>query len=86
MRRTLATLIVAAIATVGLPAQEPAQEPTLDVVLGRAAAYVTDYQKRLQGIPVHVVHFCTSDVRICQERLACDRSIVVYALSTGDPR
>jgi len=44
--RALVTLIVAAIATVGLRADEP----TLDVVLARVAVYVADYQKRLQGI------------------------------------
>ena len=40
------TLIVAAIATAGLRADEP----TLEVVLARAAVYVASYQKRLQGI------------------------------------
>ena len=46
MRRALVTLVAAAAAAVGVGAQEP----TLDVVLARAAAYVADYQKRLQGI------------------------------------
>lgn len=46
MGRALARLIVAAIATVGLGSDEPA----LDVVLARAAVYVADYQRRLQGI------------------------------------
>ena len=46
MRRALASLIVAAIATAGVGADEP----TLEVVLARAAVYVADYQKRLQGI------------------------------------
>ena len=40
------TLIGAAIATVGLHADQL----TLDVVLARAAVYVADYEKRLQGI------------------------------------
>jgi hypothetical protein len=47
MRRVFASLIVAAFATAGIGA---AEEPTLDLVLARAAAYVADYQKRLQGI------------------------------------
>src|SRR6187402_3434014 len=46
MRRFLVTLIVAIWAIVAANAQEP----SLDVVLARAAAYVADYQKRLQGI------------------------------------
>ncbi len=46
MGRALAGLIVAAMASTGLAADQP----TLDVVLARAAAYVADYQKRLQGI------------------------------------
>ena len=46
MRRAVAALVVvAALATVR--AQE---EPPLDVVLARAAAYVSDYQKQLVGI------------------------------------
>jgi hypothetical protein len=46
MRRAFTTLIAAAMAIAALSAQEP----TLDVVLARAAVYVADYQKRLQGI------------------------------------
>jgi len=46
MRRAFATLIAAAVAVAALSAQEPA----LDVILARAAVYVADYQKRLQGI------------------------------------
>lgn len=46
MGRALAWMIVAATATVGLGADEP----SLDVVLARAAAYVAEYQIRLQGI------------------------------------
>ena len=46
MTRAVVTLIVAAVASVALRAEPP----TLDVVLARAAAYVADYQRRLQGI------------------------------------
>jgi hypothetical protein len=46
MRRALVTLVAAAAAVAGLGAQEP----SLDEVLSRAAVYVADYQKRLQGI------------------------------------
>ena len=46
MRRAVATLIVATMAIAGAAAQEP----SLDEVLSRAAVYVADYQKRLQGI------------------------------------
>src|SRR3982751_5006120 len=46
MRRTLAALAVVAAAAAVLSAQEP----SLDVVLARAAKYVADYQQRLQGI------------------------------------
>jgi hypothetical protein len=53
MRGLFASLIVAAIATAAAGA---ADEPTLDVVLGRAAAYVADYQKRLQGIVAEEVY------------------------------
>jgi len=33
-------------------------------------------EKRLQGVPVHVVHSCTSDVRICGERATGEWSMV----------
>lgn len=46
MRRALLSLVVVAIAT----ASVGADQPTLDVVLARAANYVAGYQKRLQGI------------------------------------
>ena len=46
MSRAVATLIVAAMAIAGAAAQEP----SLDEVLSRAAVYVANYQKRLQGI------------------------------------
>ena len=46
MRRGIAALAVTAAAVAALSAQEP----TLDMVLGRASRYVTDYQQRLQGI------------------------------------
>lgn len=48
MRRVCAGLMVA-IAVASASARQDA-EPTLDVVLARAAAYVTDYQTRLAGI------------------------------------
>jgi hypothetical protein len=53
MARVLASLIVAAVATAGVGA---ADQPALDVVLARAAAYVADYQKRLQGIVAEEVY------------------------------
>ena len=40
--------VLAAVAALSLPAQTA--EPTLDAVLAKAAAYVTDYQNRLAGI------------------------------------
>lgn len=46
MVRVWCALLTIALATAAVTAQEP----TLDVVLGRAAAYVTDYQKQLQGL------------------------------------
>ena len=46
MSRAVATLIVATIAVAGAAVQEP----SLDEVLSRAAVYVADYSKRLQGI------------------------------------
>jgi hypothetical protein len=46
MTRALLTLVAAAATAAGLGAQEP----SLDVVLSRAAGYVAEYQKRLQGI------------------------------------
>jgi hypothetical protein len=46
MSRAVATLIVATMAVAGAAAQEP----SLDEVLSRAAVYVANYQKRLQGI------------------------------------
>jgi hypothetical protein len=46
MRTGIAALAVAATAVAGLPAQEP----TLDSILARAAKYVTAYQQGLQGI------------------------------------
>jgi hypothetical protein len=52
MRRALVTLIAAAIASTAAASQEP----TLDLVLARAAAYVTAYQKQLQGIVAEEVY------------------------------
>lgn len=46
MTRALLTLVAAAATAAGLGAQEP----SLEVVLARAAGYVAEYQKRLQGI------------------------------------
>ena len=46
MRRALASLLTLAATAAALPAQEP----TLQDVLRRAAVYVADYQKQLQGI------------------------------------
>jgi hypothetical protein len=46
MRPALAALV--AVAVMGLPVR--AQEPALETVLSRAAAYVADYQKRLAAI------------------------------------
>jgi hypothetical protein len=46
MRRALIALLAAALTAAGLDAQDP----PLALVLSRAAAYVADYQKRLQGI------------------------------------
>ena len=46
MGRAFATLTAAVMAIAAVSAQEPA----LDVILARAAVYVADYQKRLQGI------------------------------------
>jgi hypothetical protein len=46
MRRALVTVIVAALMAAG----SAAQEPTLADVLARAARYVEEYQRRLQGI------------------------------------
>jgi hypothetical protein len=46
MRRAWAALV--AVAVMGLPVR--AQEPALETVLSRAAAYVADYQKRLAAI------------------------------------
>jgi hypothetical protein len=47
MQRSPVAVLVA-VAALSLSAQEA--EPTLDAVLARAAAYVTDYQSRLAGI------------------------------------
>jgi hypothetical protein len=52
MRKAVASLIVAGMAVSGAGAAEP----TLDEVLARAAAYVADYQKRLQGIVAEEVY------------------------------
>lgn len=48
MSRVLLTVIAAAASACILSAQTP--PPALDVILARAARYVADYQKRLQGI------------------------------------
>lgn len=53
MRRALATFVTLAITAMPLPAQEP----TLAAVLLRAAAYVADYQKKLQGIVAEEDYF-----------------------------
>jgi len=55
MRRAVVTLIAAGMATVQAFGQEAAP-PTLDVLLARAAAYVTSYQKQLQGIVAEEVY------------------------------
>jgi hypothetical protein len=45
--RTIAAALILAVAALASPS---AQAPTMDVVLARAAKYVADYQKNLQGI------------------------------------
>jgi hypothetical protein len=45
----ICAVVLALFAVGSLPARQPA-EPSLDTVLFRAAAYVTDYQGRLAGI------------------------------------
>jgi hypothetical protein len=46
-----AVTLIALCAAAGVLAAQPVEgPPTLDVVLQRASAYVTDYQKRLQGV------------------------------------
>jgi hypothetical protein len=46
MTRTVAALLALVLARVDVPAQEP----SLDAVLARIGAYVTDYQERLAGV------------------------------------
>jgi len=42
--------IIATLALISLSSRTAAQEPTLEVVLGRAAAYVSEFQRHLSGV------------------------------------
>jgi hypothetical protein len=85
MSRAVATLIVATMAVAGAAAQEP----SLDEVLSRAAAYVASYSKRLQGIVAEELYLqnYTSTSRV-RGRLAREgrqlRSDVLLVKLPGD--
>jgi hypothetical protein len=73
--RSAAALALGAIVTAGFAAAQP--EPTLDVVLARAGAYVTEFQRQFSGIVAEERY--QQEVKAFARRSGCQPSATRFA-------